>query len=66
MYICYTRVEAVLVYIETSLVGGVVSASQLTGHAEKNQPEEKDVTEQIVFSPSIKYAGSLRFAPKFE
>ena len=47
---------------ETSLVGGVVSGS----HAEKNQPEEKDVTDQIVLSPSIKYAGSPRFAPKFE
>jgi len=52
----------VLCGAETSLVGGVVSGS----HAEKNQPEEKDVTEQIVLSPSIKYAGSPRFAPKFE
>ena len=52
--------------VETSLVGGAALSSQLSGHAEKNQPEEKDVTEQIVFSPSIKYAGSSRFAPKFE
>ena len=53
-------------HVETSMVGGVGSTSLLAGHAEKNQPEEKDVTEQIVFSPSVKYAGSLRFAPKFE
>ena len=53
-------------HIETSMVGGVALSSQLMSHSEKNQPEEKDVTEQIVFSPSIKYAGSSRFAPKFE
>jgi len=51
---------------ETSMVGGVESHSQLVGGAEKNQPEDKDVTEQIIVSPSIKYAGSPRFAPKFE
>jgi len=52
--------------VETSMVGGVVSGSLLAGVAEKNQPEEKDVTEQIIVSPSIKYAGSPRFAPRFE
>ena len=51
---------------ETSVVGGVGSGSLMAGRAEKNDPEEKDVTEQIVLSPSIKYAGSPRFAPKFE
>jgi len=51
---------------ETSMVGGVESGSLLVGGAEKNQPEQKDVTEQIIVSPSIKYAGSPRFAPKFE
>ena len=43
-----------------------MSGSLLAVHMEKSQPEEKDVTEQIVLSPTIKYAGSQRFAPKFE
>ena len=51
---------------ESSMVGGVESGSLLVGGAEKNQPEQKDVTEQIIVSPSIKYAGSPRFAPKFQ
>jgi len=51
---------------ETSIVGGVLLGGLLAGYAEKNQPEEKDITDQIVVSPSIKYAGSPRFAPKFE
>jgi len=52
---------------ESSIVGGaMLDNGLLAGHAEKNQPEEKDVTEQIVLSPTIKYAGSPRFAPKFE
>jgi len=48
------------------MVGGVAPGSGLSVHADKNQPEEKDVCEQIVLSPSIKYAASPRFAPKFE
>jgi len=59
------RVDCLLVVITgSSLVGGVMTGNH--GHAEKNQPEENDVSQQIFFSPSIKYATSSRFATKFE
>jgi neuralized-like protein 4 len=50
-----------------SLVGGTVSRSLLDQFDEKNKPEEEQVTsEPIVLSPSIKYAGLNKFAPKLE
>jgi hypothetical protein len=49
-----------------SLVGGRMSQSLFDRFNEKNKPDEKVVTEPVVLSPSIKYAGCPKFATSFE